>query len=1201
MFVHLHNHTEFSLLDGFSNISRLVNRCKELGMPALAITDHGNMSGALAFYKECIEQNIKPIIGCEVYLSNNVISTKNSSDKPYHLVLLAKNNVGYKNLLKMSTLSHLRGFYRYPRIDWNILENHKEGIIALSGCLNGPLARPISEGDLDGAFENATKLMNIFGEDFYIELQLHPKVPELVEVNKILVDFSSRLNAELVATGDSHYTYPDDYKLHDIKLCISTNSTLHDQKRFKMEGDDYYLKSPDEMSVLFSQFPSAINNTIVIANKCDIDLQFDRVELPQPNLSEEMQPQSFLEQLCWEGLKDRNPNFDHRYTDRLEYELDVISVTGFANYFLVVWDIVSFTRDQEILFAIRGSAASSLVLYCLKVTDIDPLEYSLVFERFLNIERKEMPDIDMDFQDDRRDEIIKYVANKYGEEHVAQIITFGTLGPRAAVRDVGRAMAIPLPEVDKVARLIPARVKTLQEAINASDELRNIAQVDMQSGQLLNTAEKMQGLVRNAGTHAAGVVISAKPLTEYVPLQRPIKSTDETGIPMTQFSMEYIAELGLLKMDFLGLANLTTVQKAINLIHKRHNEFIDLSSLKLDNLETYNLLASGETTEVFQLEGQAMRKHIKELVPTTFMDIAAMIALYRPGPMDHIPSYIAAKNGKQDIRYPHPDLMEILKETHGVIVYQDQVLFIVRKFAGYSLGQADIFRKAMGKKVPEIMIQERQNFIDGAIREGYSESEADSIFNLIEPFAGYAFNKAHSVSYALIAYWTAYLKANYTIEYMVAVLNSRIGNIEKLTSVITECRRLGIPVLPPDINKSYSEFSIEEDAEVSAIRFGLGVVKNVSTSAIASITIDRDENGGYKDFGDFLNRVDLQGLNRRSLESLIKVGTFDSSGTERNTLLGNLDRIMRLSQEEHRSKKNGQGNMFDLFGDEIGSPLSGIELVVFDNASDSEKSIWEKEHIGIMLSTKMAQFDLTKIQSSEILISCADIGSYSDRQLVTFVGQVITVNERFTRGNRPFANVNLQLLDGILNVIVWENVLKKVQNCLEVGNLLQIVGKVRFRDDELSVHCDQAIIFESDSINVSDTNFEFQDSINQPVIEKLQVQNINKEDNINMANNYREDPLDSGSSRVVEDISKSNNSHPILKVIFHESNDPRADEVRLKEALKVLHECPGENQVNLEVLSTKKTVLLSYDFNVDGNYALKKVEELLGPNTCVLV
>jgi DNA polymerase-3 subunit alpha len=1193
LFVHLHNHTEFSLLDGFSNISRLVSRCKELGMPALAITDHGNMSGVLSFYSECLDQNIKPIIGCEVYLSKDGIGSRNSSDKPYHLVLLAKNNIGYKNLLKMSTISHLKGFYRYPRLDWSVLADHKDGIIALSGCLGGPLARPISEGDREKALENATVLKDIFGEDFYIELQIHPKVSELIEVNKVLIDFSKILNVQLVATGDSHYTYPTDYELHDIKLCIATNSTLNNPKRFKMEGEDYYLKSPDEMSVIFSQFPEAIENTIAIANKCDIDLQFDRVELPQPNLPEGTDSQYFLEQLCWDGIKNRNPSYDTQYIDRLEYELRVIADTGFANYFLVVWDIISFAREQDILFAIRGSAASSLVLYCLNVTNIDPLNYDLVFERFLNIERKEMPDIDMDFQDDRRDEIIQYVARKYGQEHVAQIITFGTLGPRAAVRDVGRAMSIPLPDVDKIAKLIPPRATTVQEALNTSNELRNIAQADIQSGQLLNTAEKMQGLVRHAGTHAAGVVISAKPLTEYVPLQRPIKSTDETGIAMTQFSMEHIGELGLLKMDILGLANLTTIQKSIKLIHERRNDRINLLSIRLDDKATFELLSSGETTEVFQLEGQAMRKHIKELVPTTFMDIAAMVALYRPGPMEHIPAYIAAKNGEQEIRYPHPDLKDILKETHGIIVYQDQVLFIVRKFAGYSLGQADIFRKAMGKKVPEIMVQERQNFINGAISEGYSESEAESIFDLIEPFAGYAFNKSHSVSYALIAYWTAYLKANYTIEYMVAVLNSRIGNIEKLTSVITECRRLGIPVLPPDISTSYSDFSIEDDDGVSSIRFGLGVVKNVGALAIESVTIDRDKNGKYKDFGDFLARVALQGLNRRSLESLIKVGTFDSTGIERNTLLGNLDRIMRLSQEDHRSRKNGQGNMFDLFGEEISAPLNGIELVNFDNASDSEKSIWEKEHIGITLSSKMTQFDLTKINSSKILISCVDIGSYKERQLVTFVGQVIAVNERLTRGNRPFAIISMQLLDGIMNVIVWENVLKKIQSVLEIGNLLQVVGKVRFRDEELSVHCDQAIIYEHESITTPASN--------QSLVERSKIQSISKEDNKYMIDNYNSNPLDYNSSDSLTDSSIPNFKNSVLKVIFNESDDPLADEVKLKKALKILHEYPGKNQVNLEVLTTKKTILLAYDFTVDGNSAMNKIEELLGPNTCIVI
>ncbi|MBI4300972.1 MAG: DNA polymerase III subunit alpha, partial [Chloroflexi bacterium] len=816
VFTHLHVHTEYSLLDGMGRISSLIQRAKELGMDSLAITDHGAMYGVLQFYQEAQEAGIKPILGCEMYMAPQGRHNKSPADKnPYHLVLLAKNEAGYLNLLQLTTKAHLEGFYYKPRVDKELLGIHSEGLIALSACAQGEIPRLLLEGRTEEAKTAAGWYRETFS-DFYLELQEHA-IPELETINQRLISLSRDLGLPLVATNDVHYAMQSDAYAHEVLLCIQTNTSIHDPKRMKMTGDSFYLRSPQEMASLFPDLPQALENTQSIAQMCKLNLDFGHLHLPEVPTPAGKTADEHLSDLCWAGLSQRYPQASEEIKKRLAYELDVVRQTQFADYFLVVADIAAYARKHKILFGVRGSAAASLALYCLGVTTVDPLAHRLVFERFLNVERREMPDIDLDFQDDRRDEVIAYVAQTYGHDRVAQIITFGTLGAKAAIRDVGRALGMAYSDVDRVARLVPPALNmTIDRALAESPEFNTIYSQDEAVQHLVDTAKSLEGIARHASTHAAGVVISREPLIYHVPLQRTGKGESQNSLT-TQFAMEDIAHIGLLKMDFLGLANLTILAKAQEIIAKTQGVTIDLDAIPLDDTPTFVLLGSGETTGIFQLESAGMRKYIKELKPNTLGDVSAMIALYRPGPMQHIPEFIRKKQG-DPIRYPHPALANILEETYGVIVYQDQVLLIAQTFAGYTLGQADVVRKAMGKKIPEVMREERQHFIAGATKQGFPATLASQIFDLIEPFAGYAFNKAHSVSYAILAYQTAYLKANYPAEYMTAVLTINMGQPPKIAAAVAECHRLGIAILPPDINHSSDDFTIEG---VSAIRFGL--------------------------------------------------------------------------------------------------------------------------------------------------------------------------------------------------------------------------------------------------------------------------------------------------------------------------------------------------------------------------------------------
>ena len=1146
MFTHLHVHTEYSLLDGLCRIPDLISKAKDLGMDSLAITDHGSMYGVIDFYTTAKNAGMKPLVGCEIYLAETNRHSRNASDKnPYHLTLLAKSRQGYLNLIQLVTKAHLEGFYYKPRVDKELLADYHEGLVALSGCARGELPRLILEGRLEEAATAALWYKEVFS-DYYLEIQRHP-IPELDQINQVLLSLSSKLNIPVVATSDVHYINKEDASIHELLLCIQTNTSIYDEKRLKMAGDFFYLKTPEEMANLFADLPQALENTQQIADMCQLELEFGQHHLPQVSLPQGKTADDYLAELCWQGLKQRHPSPASQIEERLSYELEVIRQTQFADYFLVVWDLISYARKQNILFGIRGSAAASLALYCLDITNVDPLANKLVFERFLNVERRELPDIDLDFQDDRRDEMIAYATQKYGSDHVAQIITFGTLGARAALRDVGRALGMPYSDVDRVARLVPARPNiTLDQALAENKELYNVYHEDSTVQHLIRTAKRLEGTARHASTHAAGVVITSEPLTQHLPLQRASRDNQQ-ATTMTQFSMESVAQLGLLKLDFLGLANLTLLAKAKEIIAKDRGTSIDLQHISLDDSATFELLASGETSGIFQLEGAGMRRYVTELKPNTFNDIAAMIALYRPGPMEHIPTFIKAKHGIEPIRYPHPAVEAILEETYGVIVYQDQVLLIVQALAGYSLGQADIFRKAMGKKIPTVMKKERQNFMNGAREKGIPAELAAEIFALIEPFAGYAFNKAHSVSYALIAYETAYLKANYPVEYMTAFLNTYADHSERLSSAIAECRRLGIPVLPPDLNKSQTSFAIEKQDGKAAIRFSLTAVKNVGRAAVEPIILARQQGGIFKSVEDFCRRADLRSVNKKVVESLVKAGAFDCLGP-REALLQAVDRIISLAQREQQLRESGQGSMFDLWGETVAMPLPDLNLESVESSLKNRLD-WERELVGVYFSEHPLASVAPKLAKATTAL-CGQINAEMVGEKVIVAGMIVTTRHLYTRDSRPFVIATLEDLDGSIEVAAWPEVYDQTKELWQEGEILLVEGAVKLRDERVGINC------------------------------------------------YRVRQYQPGGdeTRETEPAAQPPSPHKLI-VTINESDGDEEDVTRLHRVREILGRYSGQDTVQLIIVTTEKTVNLELPNTTDYCPELaQELNSILGDN-----
>ena len=1056
-FVHLHVHSEFSLLDGLSPVKKIVETVKRNGMRAVALTDHGNLYGAIDFLSYAKNSGIKPIIGVETYVSPRGMSDKlGSQDRNYfHLVLLAKNLDGYHNLLKLVSRASLEGYYYKPRIDRALLAEHARGLIALSACYSGEPSRAILESDFARASEAAGWYREVFGENYFLELQDHGNADDQV-VNAGLIELNKKLGIPLVVTNDSHYSVAEEARAQDLLLCVQTNSVERDTKRMRMEPEGAFcLRPAEEMWRLFGHIPEALRNTVEIADRCDLQLEFGRLSFPALDhiIPSGQTPQQFLARTCDEGLRRRYASgVTDAHRQRLAYELEVVEKTGFAAYILFVWDFVDWARKRGIPCGPRGSAAGSIILYCLGISDLDPVRYGLTFERFLNPERIQMPDIDMDFADDRRDEVIQYVIDRYGRDRVAQIITFGRLLARAAIRDVGRALDRPLSEVDRVAKLIPSIPigLKLKDALEQVPELKTLHDSDPSVKELITRAQSVEGVARHAGTHAAGVVVADQPLTNYVPLQRATRGDSA----MTQYDMKILDKIGLLKMDFLGLANLTMLAKTLENIKLRHGIELDLSKLELDDPKTYAMLGRGETRTVFQLEGSGMTRAVVDLQPSSLDHLAALVALYRPGPMAHIQSYVQRRDGREAAEPPDPSLKDVLDESYGIIVYQDQVLQVVRKLAGYSLGQADVLRRAMGKKEKEVMAREGPKFIDSVVANGYPRSTAERVWELLQPFAGYAFNKAHAYCYALVAYQTAFLKANYPVEWFAAVLSTIAADTDKVVGVVAECRRLGANVLPPDVNASELDFRVE----VAGIRFGLGAVKNVGEGAVEQIVLERQANGPYTSLEEFCRRQDLHTVNKRVLESLVKCGAMDCLG-QREALLETkrLDSAIAAAQIDQRAASTGQTSLFDIFGgsnEPAAAPVAPLSVGHFD-VLPRERALWEKEVLGFQFGDHPFM-DAAAWLAGELTHDCSQLGADLSGEKVRIAGLVTGVRRILTKAKSQMAIVTLEDLHGSIEAVVFPRVYERAAAVLVEDGIVVIDGKVDTRGERPQIVVDRA-------------------------------------------------------------------------------------------------------------------------------------------------
>ena len=1055
-FVHLHVHSEYSLLDGLARVDALADRAAELGMPAIALTDHGTLFGAIEFYRKCLDAKVKPIIGCEIYLAPNSMRSRagREDQRSYHLVLLAKNQLGYQNLLKIATAAQLEGFYYRPRVDKEYLAAHAEGLIALSACGSGELSSLVQDGLLEQARNAAAWYRDVFGPDgFYIELQYHEGHPQFNDINARLVEIGRELGIPLVATNDSHYVYAGDAYAQEVLLCLQTNALYSDPNHMNMGDSSFYLKDGDEMAALFPDLPEALDNSLKIAEACDLKIEFGHYHLPPFDVPEGFTPQTYLGQLVREGLAKQYPEVTPQVRERMEYELAVIHEMGFDTYFLIVWDLVRYARSHGIWWNVRGSAAGSIVAYGLGMTYVDPLAQELIFERFLNRDRVNMPDVDLDFPDDRRDELIQYAIEKYGADHVAQIITFGTLGARASVRGAGRVLDMPLSEVDRVAKLIPGGPKvTIESSLEAVADLRALYQDENTPSfkRLIDTAKALEGVASHASTHAAGVVIADRPLVEYVPLHRPTKGE---GGSVTQYAMEALDKIGLLKVDFLGLSTLTIMRRACDLILQNHGVELNLLNIPLDDPASFDLMSSGDVTGLFQVESEGMRKALRGLQPRRFEDIMAVIALYRPGPMQFIEEFVERRHGRTPIEYIHPKLEPILKKTYGIIVYQEQISRILTDVAGYTAPAADNVRRAVGKKKKEVLLAEREAFVRGAAQSsGVSKEIAEQIFDQIEKFASYGFNQAHAADYAVITCQTAYLKSKYPLEYMTALLCVERGNTEKLGIIAAESRRLGIEILPPDINHSVCDFVIEN----GKIRFGLGAIKGVGDGPIAAIVTARQDGGAFASLDDLCTRVDLRLVNRKVLECLIKSGSLDVFG-ERNHLLDAIDTMMAVSLREWSARSVGQLSMFDMGGDN-GLHSMAILDAVQPPAPAVKKQLftWERELAGTFFTEHPLQAALGQITSIDIttsnLITEELVGQYA-----TLVGGVTSVRTIITqRKKEEMAFVQLEDLQGSIELVVFPKTYRTTKPLWAIDRILLVRGRVDFRDQKPKIICDWA-------------------------------------------------------------------------------------------------------------------------------------------------
>jgi len=1044
-FVHLHLHTQYSLLDGACRIKELISQAVAFGMPAVAITDHGNMFGVIEFYLEAKRQGVKPIIGCEVYIASKSRFDKNEnlSDGSNHFILLARDEEGYRNLAKLVSLAYIEGYYYRPRIDKEVLAQHAKGLIGSSACLKGEVACRLVENRLNDAIKAADDFRMMFGDgNFFLEIQEN-LIPEQRVVNEGMLKVAKELSLPLLATNDVHYLKKASAYSHEALLCIQTQTTLDDPNRMRFQTNEFYFKSPQEMATLFKYAPEAVTNSLEIAGRCNLELEFGKPHLPQFRPPGGLTNEQYLKQLCEEGLRHR---FGGRVTKeirrRLEHELGLIEQMGFVSYFLIVWDFIHYAKGKGIPVGPgRGSAAGSLVSYLLGITELDPLKHKLLFERFLNPERVGLPDIDIDFCFERRQEVIDYVNQKYGKQNVAQIITFGTMLARAVIRDVGRVMAVPYAEVDRIAKLVPAELGiTLEDALKTHD-LKHLYETDRTVRELINTAKDLEGLSRHASVHAAGVVIGDRPLSDYMPLCK----IDEDQIT-SGFSMKSLEKIGLLKMDFLGLRTLTVIDEAVKIIKRTRGEEIDISAVPMDDKATFELFASAQTMGVFQLESAGMRDLLRKLVPTVFEDIIALLALYRPGPIGSgmLDDFIKRKHGLKPISYDHPKLEKILKDTYGIMVYQEQVMQIASELAGFSLAQADLLRRAMAKKIPEEMERQRHRFVEGCRGNRISERIAKKIFDLIEYFSGYGFNRSHSAAYAVISYRTAYLKANYPVEFMTALLTSEKEHTDKVVEYVKECQRMGITVHPPTVNESYSKFTVED---ARTIRFGLLAVKNVGQGAIDSIVEARRTGGAFLGLEDFCERVDLRLVNRKVVESLIKCGAMDAFGLRRAQMMSMLQECLDQAVKAHKDRSSGQLSFFDGFAEEAGFQRFRVKVPEIKEWPDVQLLTFEKDILGFYVSGHpLSRYGHLVRPFSTCPVS--ELVGQRDNQIVRIVALITKIKSTVTRAKgEKMAILRVEDLTGSLEVLVFPDTYKEVSRNLIASSVVLVQGRLSLREE----------------------------------------------------------------------------------------------------------------------------------------------------------
>ncbi|MFH1534120.1 MAG: DNA polymerase III subunit alpha [Nitrospirota bacterium] len=1166
-FVNLHCHSHYSLLDGFGSPEAIILRAKELGYPAAALTDHGVTYGLVEFYKAAKKEGIKPVLGCEIYIAPRTRFDKEPriDVKPYHLTLLAKDNEGYKNLLQLVTKANLEGFYYKPRVDYGLLKTYGKGLIALSGCLQGHLPRLILDENEEDLHDKIKEYIDIFGkDDFYLEMQDHPLLEDQEIVNERLKKLAKEYDLQLVATNDSHYPRPEDSEAHDILLCIQTGTNVNEENRMRYTGD-FSIREVNDLKVAFSDTPEAIENTVKIAEKCNVTYEFDKFLIPSFDTPQNEDPHVYLRQLCEEGLNSRfnGKKIPKEYNERLEYELKTVHEMGFDTYFLIVHDFVKYAKEQKIVVGPgRGSAAGSILAWSLAITDLDPIEYGLFFERFLNPERVSMPDIDIDFADNRRDEVLEYVNEKYGRDNVAQIITFGTMAPRAAVRDVGRALGYPYQEVDQLAKIVPTPVLgkhvPLEVSIKEYADLKNAYETDPRAKKLLDYAIQLEGTVRHAGTHACAVVISEKPLTEYTALQYGAGGKEEV---VTQFSMKPIESLGLLKMDFLGLKNLTVIEETCNLLKETQKKDVDINKIPMDDEKTFKLLRKADTTGVFQLESSGMKRYLKELKPNMFDDIVAMGALYRPGPMEWIPNYINGKHNPDKVQYLHKSFKSILESTYGVAVYQEQILQLARDFAGFSLGEADLLRKAVGKKIASLLEEQREKFINGAVKNGYDEKFAEEVFEkVIEPFAGYGFNKAHAVCYGLIAYQTAYLKAHFPVEFMTALLCADANNTDRVVLEIKECNEKGIDVLPPSVNESYKDFTIVNKKK---IRFGLLAIKGIGEGPIKEIIEKREKDGPFKSLEDFANRVPAQNLNKKVVQALAYSGALDEFG-ERNQIAENYEQVTKFAKLSQQSRSDDQTSIFGMLDDS--EPVhGGLRLDKIPEASQLQCLKWEKELLGMYVSNHPLR-GLKKYLGKKSHL----IATLSNKMLnnnIKVIGLLSEVKRIMTKAGGYMVTFTIEDPTAKINGIMFSKAFTHFGDALVEDNLAVLTGKFDNRRGYYQIVCDSAKVLSIETMISNAKNTKLYDP---------------------------DEPFDLSARKIDDIISENEPPEKEKKTapLFTIEVPKEADNAKMKDLNDLLLRHKGETPVSISIPSADKKIKLPFGINLTSELR-KSVDSLL--------